>query len=106
MLNAHWLIPIHAHEDRKAAGLNMALDHVLSTPAQTASGERFINLAPGVDTAVLEQRGFRREAGVYLYVMNRSGLHRFFHHASTRYGELNALTQRRQRRRMTDGVGA
>ncbi|MDH5676183.1 MAG: hypothetical protein OEZ06_28950 [Myxococcales bacterium] len=98
MLNACWLLPLHpAAADAQA--LALALSHCLQLPAQTATGERFLNLPQGLDRAVLETAGFTCEAGVFMYVLNRAGLHRFYHYAAVRYGELHAMAGRRARRK-------
>lgn len=97
MLNATWLIPMQSDVDR--AGLCAALERVLGLPSQSATGQRFLNLPAGLDAATLEAFGFRREANLHLYVLNRSGLHRFFHYAASRYGELEARTRRKGARR-------
>ncbi|HMJ15279.1 MAG TPA: hypothetical protein VK524_27880, partial [Polyangiaceae bacterium] len=68
-------------------------------PAQTDTGERFLNLPEGIDPARLAHWGFGKEAAVYLYAVTRAGIHRFFHYAARRYGEIDALAQRRERRR-------
>jgi hypothetical protein len=99
MLNASWIIPIHAELDGDAAALDAALRSVVSRPAQTATGEHFVNLPEGLDTDRLGAWGFEKEASVYLYVLTRAGLHRFFTYASHRYGEVDAMTARRERRR-------
>ena len=97
MLNATWLLPIQ--QDTDAAGLCAALDRVLGRPAQSVTGQRFLNLPAGLDAETLRAFGFRREANLHLYVLNRSGLHRFFHYAASRYGELEARTRRKGVRR-------
>jgi hypothetical protein len=99
MLNASWIIPVHGELDADAAALDAALRSVVSRPAQTATGERFLNLPEGIDADRLAAWGFKKEASVYLYVLTRAGLHRFFTYATHRYGEVEAMTARRERRR-------
>jgi hypothetical protein len=99
MLNASWILPVHPERDRDDGALDAALQSILDQPPQTPTGERFLNLPQGLPAARLSAWGFRREASVYLYVLTRAGLHRFFHYAAARYGELDALSARRRGRR-------
>jgi hypothetical protein len=99
MLNASWIIPIHAELDADGACLDAALQSIVDRPAQSMLGERFLNLPAGMDHERLHAWGFAKEASLYLYVLTRAGLHRFFHYTASRYGELDALAARRERRR-------
>jgi hypothetical protein len=47
----------------------------------------------------LQAWSFKKEASVYLYVLTRAGLHRFLTYATNRYGEIEAMATRRERRR-------
>jgi hypothetical protein len=94
MLNATWILPIRS--DPCGFALSEALGHVLEHPAQSPTGQHFLNLPVGLDAEVLEAAGFQREASLYLYVLNRAGLHRFYHYAARRYGELEARSHRRR----------
>jgi hypothetical protein len=105
MLNACWIIPIRPELDADCAALDRALCSAVERPAQTTTGERFLNLPEGIDAQTLQRWGFAKEAAVYLYVLTRAGLHRFFHYATTRYGELDALAARRERRRIKPEAG-
>lgn len=104
MLNACWIIPIHLDLDPDGSALDCALRSAVERPAQTLTGDRFLNLPPGIDPEALQAWGFSEEASVYLYVLTRAGLHRFFHYATSRYGELDALAARRERRRLSRDV--
>jgi hypothetical protein len=99
MLNACWILPIHPELDRQGAALDRALRAVVERPSQTSTGDRFLNLPLGIDPEQLARWGVGKEAAVYLYVLTRAGLHRGFHYAASRYGELDALAARRDRRR-------
>jgi hypothetical protein len=99
MLNATWILPVHPDLDLDGRGLDAALEAIVNRPAQSSTGERFLNLPPGLDAERLAAWGFAREASLYLYVITRAGLHRFFHYAASRYGELDAMASRRERRR-------
>jgi hypothetical protein len=99
MLNACWILPIHPELDADGAALDRALQSVVERPSQTSTGDRFLNLPVGISPEHLARWGFGKEAAVYLYVLTRAGLHRCFHYAASRYGELDALAARRDRRR-------
>jgi hypothetical protein len=99
MLNASWILPLHAAADANGAALDATLASIVAAPAQASTGERFLNLPEGFDAARLEAWGFSKEAALYLYVVTRAGLHRLFHYTAMRCGEVEALTQRRERRR-------
>jgi len=96
MLNATWVIPVHASDPDD---LGAALDSVVARPAQTPTGERFLNLPTGLDERVLEGRGFKRLALVEMFILNRARVHQLVQYASRRYGELDARAERRGRRR-------
>jgi hypothetical protein len=103
MLNATWVLPVHPERDPDGSALDAALAEVVDRPAQTATGERFLNLPEGIDPQRLAAWGFTKEASLYFYVLTRAGLHRFYHYAASRYGELDALASRRERRRAERG---
>jgi hypothetical protein len=99
MLNANWLFPIHGALDRDHQGLKAALRHILRKPKQSPTGDVFLNTVGDVDEQVLLDAGFEKLADIYMYVMNRTGINRFFYYMSDRYGEVDARTHQRQVRR-------
>jgi hypothetical protein len=99
MLNANWLLPVHGGQDTQQDGLRMALQHILDKPAQSPTGDRFINTVAEVDPVVLQEAGFEKLADVYMYTLNRTGLNRYFHYTTDRYGEVDLRTRQRQVRR-------
>ena len=99
MLNATWIVPIHEGLDSDGHCLDAALQSVVDKPSQSPTGERFLNLPEGMDERRLHAWGFVKEASLYLYVFTRAGLHRYFHYTASRYGELDVLAARRERRR-------
>jgi hypothetical protein len=99
MLNANWLLPIHPSSDSNHNGLRLALQHITQKPAQTPTGDVFINTVAEVDSQVLQDAGFEKLADVYMYTLNRSGLNRYFYYTSDRYGEVDLRTQQRRVRR-------
>lgn len=99
MLNAAWIIPVHPELDADGQALARALQLVVHRPAQSATGERFLNLPPDLNEAELTRQGFAREARLRFYVLNRAGLHRLFHYTAVRCGELEAMVMRRDRKK-------
>jgi hypothetical protein len=98
MLNASWILPLESARAQDEGALRAALRAVNLRPPQAATGERFLNLPRGLNERLLQEAGFTREAALYLYVLNRAGLHRFLHYAAERYGEVDAIAQRRRTR--------
>jgi hypothetical protein len=99
MLNAAWIIPVHSELDADGQALARALQLVVQRPAQAATGDRFLNMAPKIDESQLERFGFAREARLRFYVLNRAGVHRFLHYNVARYGEVEAMMMRRSRKK-------
>jgi hypothetical protein len=99
MLNAAWIIPVHPELDDDGHALACALQTIVQRPAQSATGERFLNLPPNMNEAELERHGFEREARLNFYALNRAGVHRFFHYNVARYGEVEAMLMRRGRKK-------
>jgi hypothetical protein len=99
MLNATWIIPVHTEHDADGLAFERALAWVVERPSQSATGDRFVNIPPGFDAERLAGAGFAREAGLNFYVLNRAGMHRFFQYTAVRYGELETMVMRKQRRR-------
>jgi len=95
MLNASWILPVHPdRDDGRATAL--ALDGVLAAPPPVPGGDRFVITVPGVPSEPLIAAGFEKIATVYLYVFNRSGLHRYHQYVADRYGEVGAVVSRRR----------
>jgi hypothetical protein len=99
MLNATWILPVHTELDPTHDGLRAGVARILEKPAQTPTGDVFLNVVDGVEPAVLEQFGFEKLADTYMYTMNRAGLNRYFYYTSDRYGEVDVRTQQRELRR-------
>lgn len=99
MLNAAWIVPVHPELDGDGQALSRALDEIIQRPAQSQTGERFLNLPPGLNAEVLARHGFAHEAKLRFYVLNRAGLHRLFHYTAVRWGELEAMVLRRGRKK-------
>jgi hypothetical protein len=100
MLNAWWIIPVHPSLDTGGAATAEALRLVLDAPPVVPHGDRFVITPSGVDEAPLVDAGFEKLASVFLYVFDRSGLHRYYQYVADRYGEVDALVARRDVIRM------
>lgn len=106
MLNAWWLLPIHPHLDEGGEVTGRAAEAMLREPPVTAAGDRFLITVSGTPgEATLERYGWKKIAPVHLFVLNRSGLHRYMGYISDRYGELGARTARRRAMRAGKGAG-
>jgi hypothetical protein len=93
MLNAWWLLPVHPEGDRNGAALRAALVQVLGAPSPTPTGDRFLITDPAtVPAAALQAAGFERLLRAHLYVLTRSGVHRYYHYLADRYGEVGIKT--------------
>jgi len=99
MLNANWILPIHANLDPNGHVLLSVLQSIVEAPAQSPSGDRFLNLTQRMPKKAFSDAGFELIAPVNLYVLNRAGLQRYYYYAASRYGEMSALVQRRNARK-------
>jgi len=100
MLNAWWLLPVHARLDQGGRATALALDMVLRQPAPVPGGDRFVITVPEAPPEPLTDAGFEKIGTVYLYVFSRSGLHRYYQYVADRYGEVRAVVTHRQAARL------
>jgi hypothetical protein len=98
MLNANWLLPIHPDLDPNGLAIEAAVRHVVQSPAQSPVGDRFVIVPEGLFGPPLQAAGFNKLAAVYLYVLNRAGVHRYYYYTASRYGEVGARMERRKHR--------
>jgi hypothetical protein len=97
MLNAWWLIPLHPHADEDGEGLRAGLNRVLTEPAPTPTGDRFLVVdAAAAPAPALEAAGFVRLLRANLFVLTRAGVHRYQHYLTDRYGEVGIKTALRE----------
>ncbi|HKU37997.1 MAG TPA: hypothetical protein VJR89_07620 [Polyangiales bacterium] len=99
MLNACWLFPIHGAVAENDMGLRTALRHIIEKPKQSPTGDTFVNSAGPIDEQLMAETGFEKLADIYMYTLNRTGIHRLYYYLADRYGEVDARTQQRQARR-------
>ena len=95
MLNANWILPVHSHMDDDGEGIRTAVARLFDHPAQSPVGDRFVIVPEGAFGPPLAEAGFEKLAPVYLYVLNRAGVHRYYYYAASRYGEGGARVGRR-----------
>jgi hypothetical protein len=100
MLNAWWLLPVHGRLDQGGRATSLALDIVLRQPAPVPGGDRFVITLADTPGELMTDAGFEKLATVYLYVLSRSGLHRYYQYVADRYGEVHAAVTRRQATRL------
>jgi hypothetical protein len=100
MLNAWWLIPVHPALDEGGAATAEALRLVIEAIPPVPNGDRFVITPSEVGPAPLLAAGFEKIAAVFLYVFDRSGMHRYYQYVADRYGEVDALVARRDVIRM------
>jgi hypothetical protein len=100
MLNAWWVLPVHARLDQGGRATSLALDIVLRQPAPVPGGDRFVITVPETPAELMLDAGFEKIGRVYLYVHSRSGLHRYYQYVADRYGEVRAAVTRRQATRL------
>ncbi len=98
MLNASWILPVHPHLDDDGQGIRAALASLFDHPAQSPVGDRFVIVPEGAFGPPLLEAGFEKLAGVFLYVLNRAGVHRYYYYTANRYGEIGARVGRRRAR--------
>lgn len=106
MLNATWILPVHAERDRDGSALRDALTDAGAAPTGSAHGDRFVLLPAGLATRAahcLHDLGFERVVAARTYVLNRAGLHRYYQYVAERYGEVGARVARRRKRPRAGG---
>ncbi len=99
MLNANWILPIHPRVDHDEKVLSSVLQAIINAPTCSRLGDRFLNVPQNTPKEPFLKAGFELLAPVNLYVLNRAGLQRYYYYAASRYGEMNALVQRRNARK-------
>ena len=92
LLNCGWVLPL-ADEIRPDA-LHRAAAELACGPTDATTGDRFILIPEGMDSAPMAEAGFQHEAGVDLYAYNRTGLHRWYYFLREHYGKRASLAAR------------
>ena len=95
MLDAWWLLPV---ADPGDAAVATAAARIAAAGPDRPEGDRFVIVPSGVPTGALQAAGFLNLLDAHLYVLNRSGLRRYYEYISDRYGELGAKVTRQEAR--------
>jgi hypothetical protein len=95
MLDAWWLLPIGPLIEDPRGALAAATRAIACAPAEHPDGDKFLIVpAGGAPDAALAAAGFEKLLDAHLYVLNRSGLRRYYEYICDRYGELGARIAR------------
>jgi len=98
MLDAWWFLPVESFwtmEDRPVA---IAADEIARRPSDRPQADKFLIVPECVPTGPLATAGFEKLLNAHLYVLNRSGLRRYYEYIADRYGEVGAKVTSREAR--------
>ncbi len=98
MLDAWWFLPVESFwtmEDRPVA---IAADEIARRPSDRPQADKFLIVPECVPTGPLAAAGFEKLLNAHLYVLNRSGLRRYYEYIADRYGEVGAKVTSREAR--------
>ena len=101
MLNAHWMIPVDSDRacDPDVCGAVAAAVAAAEAPAPGV--DRFLFVPSGLAEEALGLAGFEEVARWNTYVLNRTGLHRYYEYIAGRYGEIGARFAKKRALRST-----
>jgi hypothetical protein len=102
MLNAWWYLPMRTGGTIDELSLQVTAAEIARPSGDRSAHvdhDRLLIVPHTTVSAPLLSAGFEKVLDAHLYVLNRSGLHRYLQYASDRYGELNKLLARREARR-------
>ncbi|HJK97476.1 MAG TPA: hypothetical protein RMF84_09655, partial [Polyangiaceae bacterium LLY-WYZ-14_1] len=88
MQNASWVLPLGGRPELDPEAMPAVVDALLRRPAPSPAGDRFALLPEGVSGEGLEREGWLHLLDARVYVLNRAGLHRYYHYVTDRYGEV------------------
>jgi hypothetical protein len=98
MLDAWWYLPVESYWTMDERPVAAAADEIARRPADRPDADRFLIVPDGVPTGALAVAGFEKLLNAHLYVLNRSGLRRYYEYIADRYGELSAKVTSREAR--------
>ena len=98
MLSASWLLPIRPGIAPVSDSLR-ALLGILDPSPDAPLHDRFLLIPRAVPAQPLEEQGWLTRMIPRTYVLNRSGLHRYYLYIADRYGQVTARTMARQAQR-------
>ena len=98
MLDAWWFLPVESFWTLDERPVAIAAEEIARRPSDRPEADRFLIVPDCVPTAALAAAGFEKLLNAHLYVLNRSGLRRYYEYIADRYGELSAKVTSREAR--------
>jgi hypothetical protein len=98
MLDAWWFLPVESYWTMDEEPVAVAADEIARRPPDHPDADKFLILPVSTPAAPLRNAGFEKLLDAHLYVMNRSGLRRYYEYISDRYGEVGARVTSREAR--------
>ena len=98
MLDAWWLLPVESYWTLDESPVAVAAQEIASQPPDRPEADKFLIIPDGTPTGPLIEAGFEKLVNAHLYVLNRSGLRRYYEYIADRYGELSAKVTSRESR--------
>jgi hypothetical protein len=98
MLDAWWFLPVESFWTMDERPVAIAADKIARSPADRPETDKFLIVPECVPTGPLAAAGFEKLLNAHLYVLNRSGLRRYYEYIADRYGELSARVTSREAR--------
>jgi hypothetical protein len=98
MLDAWWFLPVESFWTLDERPVAIAAEEIARRPADRPQADKFLIVPDCVPTGALASAGFEKLLNAHLYVLNRSGLHRYYEYIADRYGELSAKVTSREAR--------
>jgi hypothetical protein len=98
MLDAWWFLPAESYWTLEEEPVAVAADQIARCAPDHPEADKFLILPVSVPQAPLRKAGFEKLLDAHLYVMNRSGLRRYYEYISDRYGEVGAKVTSREAR--------
>jgi len=88
MQNASWVLPLGGVPTLPLDALPAALAALHRRSSPSPAGDRFVLMPGDVDGGPLTEAGWVHQLDARIYVLNRAGLHRYYHYVTDRYGEV------------------
>ncbi|MEO5770153.1 MAG: hypothetical protein ABIS92_17490 [Polyangia bacterium] len=98
MLDAWWFLPISSYGTAEIDAVTMAAHHITAAPQERPQGDKFLIVPDGTPSGPLVEAGFEKLLDAHLYILNRSGLRRYYEYIADRYGELGVRVTKREAR--------
>jgi hypothetical protein len=98
MLDAWWFLPVESFWTLDERPVAIAAEEIARRPPDRPEADKFLIVPDCVPTGALAEAGFEKLLNAHLYVLNRSGLRRYYEYIADRYGELSAKVTSREAR--------